>query len=418
MIRGRGVTAMASAGGGKGIYTVELPRSKYYEDVAEWVVTSGPNTPGKAEPSLQVVCNGELWCVDQSGIYSMSLATKEVTYSESATFYLQGWVGYSMCGIATDGESRIWVTSWSHNVSASNSLSGTVYLYLTEYNTLTHTKNTFAIITYSGGTSSSRYLNCGTLMYSSKYNRIYVLGAGCASNSSTYVNRLNVIVDLSDYSVSTPIPIMDWGASSHCYLNNCYWYEDEEGYIYFGNGAYINTVAAINSGNVLYNTYIFRLNPADNSITVVKTDFDDQYRSNQPIVGYFTIGDTLYIMSQTMVVAIDPTTGAFREGVMPAVLGDPLNPGKQAIYNNTIYIWQNVQDRRIVECHFFTESPPKAPIVAKIYKGQKFHTLVPFKLLRQNIEVTTVQQTATEDIEIKMYDYSSEGGQILYIETA
>lgn len=406
---------MASGGSAKGLYYVELPRSRYYEDVAEWVTTD--TVDQTVYPSLQVICNGELWNITQSGIYARNLTSKKITYSESMTLYLLG-SNNMLCGIATDGESRIWWTGYSTNIAggvSGYSSSGAVKLYIYEYNVLTHTVLYWQVGIVNPGTnyaSNTYYHYPGVLLYSSVYNRIYILSAGIQVMTyytfNTNATLYNGYLNLDNYTMTTLSTGNMLGVNY--WLGNCYTYEDENGYIFFGDGV-------IRASANAQNTYILRFNPYDNTITVVRTDFNDQMSSATCDKAYFTIGDTIYIMNKTNVMAIDPKTGEFRTGEMPAVLGLDLIPSMKAIYNNTVYIWTNVSGQSLVECTFYHESPPKAPIVAKIYKGQKFHTLAPFKLLRQGIEVTTEQQTATEDIEIKMYDYSSEGGQLLYIET-
>ena len=53
--------------------------------------------------------------------------------------------------------------------------------------------------------------------------------------------------------------------------------------------------------------------------------------------------------------------------------------------------------------------------MAKIYKGQKYHTLEPFEIPNKLTFLRT-QQVADKDYEIKMYEYASEGGQTIFIE--
>ena len=402
-MNGRGV--ILGGGMGKGLYAVTLPRSKYYGDVAEWVTTSAVDP--MASPSLQIVCNGELWCVAQDGIYCRSLATKEVTKHKEGTYYLYGGSNRTLCGIATDGENLIWFTSFSEDVT-SKTMACSVNLY--EYNILTDTIRSFEVCSANTSGTSPTWA-AGTLAYSSKYERVYWFGLGRAESAG-----YNGYLDLKTYETTSFETEYTWGDGASKGISGCYVYEDEDGYIYIGDGFSGLGTTGVDT-NFKYNPCIYRFNPYDNTLTTIRTDFDDQMNSVVSDKAYFTIGETMYIMNATNVAAINPKTGEFIEGEMPLVLGDALDPGKKAIYNNTVYIWQDVTDKTLVECTFYADSPPNAPIVAKIYKGQKFHTLVPFKLLRQNIEVTTVQQKATEDIEIKMYDYSAEGGQILYIET-
>ena len=84
----------------------------------------------------------------------------------------------------------------------------------------------------------------------------------------------------------------------------------------------------------------------------------------------------------------------------------------RAYANNILYL---ITQQGVYKCPFYTEVPEDAPIVCKIYKGQKYHTLEPFEIPGK-ISLLRTQQVADRDIEIKMYEYSSEGGQTIYIE--
>lgn len=87
-------------------------------------------------------------------------------------------------------------------------------------------------------------------------------------------------------------------------------------------------------------------------------------------------------------------------------------PGFKAFSNNILYL---VTNQGVYKCPFFSKVPEDAPIVAKIYKGQKYHTLEPFEIPGK-LKLLRTQQIADKDYEIKMYEYSSEGGQTIYIE--
>lgn len=419
---------LASAGAGKGLYCVELPRSLYYGQAAEWMVKN-PNYINDAY-SLQIVCNGELWNISSStynngtkNVISRSLSTGEKTYEGTITLSYpciagsgtQG--GSAMSPICTDGESRIWFCG----ASAYRDVNGIDYA-LYEFNVLTkELKTEFAA--RLGGENTDYYTyfcDLGAIHYSKNYNKVFWFGFS-VSRYPKYgtMKYANVVKSQAfDLSTRTWVAISQAGTG----LSNTYCYETETGDLYIGGGYYYSEIGAGTSTNIVTakNTYIYRYSIPNDSFTTIRTDFTqniDDITNGRTAV--FIVGDSVMQINPTHIFVFDPKTGNAVEGQVPTPYGSDINltGTYRAQYNNVLYLWTRTQDKALIELPLWQNTPADAPIVAKVYKGQKYHALVPFDLLRQGIRITTAQQTATEDIEIKMYDYSSEGGQLLYIET-
>lgn len=407
---------LASAGAGKGLYYVELPRSIYYGDAAEWLV-SRPDT-ALSDNSWQIVCNGELWTLTTTTAYATNLATKEITYTGTISPTGTGTTSYqnnAFPDVTTDGTSRIWFIT----INGATSTTG-ITVYLNEFNVLTKEfKSTefTSILSYASG-YTVYFLGFGTLHYSKESNRVYLFGLGAnrKTGSSSYVHVYKSCY--FDLATNTTTEI----SSVNSAINNAYAYE-KDGYIYIGAGYYVAnpSSSSINASNitVAINPNIYRYHIDSNTLTTIRSDFTTHIENLQKgTVLCFVLGDKVVQISSTNTYVFDPTTGNVVEEQYVTPYGGASISGRlKGLYNNVFYAWTKTTDYALMELHFWEDTPEDSPIVAKIYKGQKFHALVPFSLIRQGIEVTTAQQTATEDIEVKMYDYSSEGGQLLYIET-
>lgn len=288
--------------------------------------------------------------------------------------------------------------------------------YLNEWNVVTKQMTSYHILstgTNSASSSTGRYGGLfigGSLVYSAKNNRVYYWG-GCSINSTAGSLIKPFFLDLTENTLTNIAAItVTFGEG--------FGYEDPKtGFVYFGGGfsaGYSNTTISLGT----YNPAIYCYDPTSNTYTTVRSDFVTLGLGSGNIHAYITMGDRILDMSATGVVSFNPMTGDTIEGQMPAAFGGAICSGMKAVYANTLYAWVNETNNvAMKKCPFFTSPPDDAPIVCKIYQGQKYHTLVPFEIPRLNLSLTTVQQEAEQDYEIKMYDYSSEGGQVIYIET-
>ena len=179
-----------------------------------------------------------------------------------------------------------------------------------------------------------------------------------------------------------------------------YFYDDGD-FFYVGNG-YTNADKE---------KAIYRYNKLSNIWETISTNFEGY------TVGpfsYVQIGDAMLQISKDATGIFDPKTGNLETLSTPVVPPDAtvMYPGFKAFSNNILYL---VTNQGVYKCPFFSKVPEDAPIVAKIYKGQKYHTLEPFEIPGK-LKLLRTQQIADKDYEIKMYEYSSEGGQTIYIE--
>lgn len=424
VINGQVITPTAGMlSNGRCLYSMTLPRSKYYAQAADWE-TVAVESASASNDCIQAAVNGQLWKIDATTIMARSLTTGEVTYSEAnplitttgAPYVTQTGTGLPCC---TDGEQRIWFMSVDNQTiykSAKSTASGSTWKgYLNEWNVVTKQMTSYLLAeTYCSGSSSSAaygglFLG-GSLVYSAKNNRVYYFG-GCFIKATSKNYIAPFYLDLTENAITSI-------GTNNILIGEGFGYEDPEtGFIYFGGGFSVTvSTNAITFGT--YNPALYYYDPSSNTYTTVRADFVTLGFGSGNSHAYITMGDRMLDMSATGVVSFDPTTGDTIEGQMPAAFGGTMTSGMKANYANVLYAWVSESGAAMKKCPFFTTPPDDAPIVCKIYEGQKYHTLVPFSIPRLGLDLTTVQQTAEQDYEIKMYDYSSEGGQIIYIETA
>lgn len=200
-----------------------------------------------------------------------------------------------------------------------------------------------------------------------------------------------------------------------------------------GNTVNSGTVIYIDpvSGDIYFTRWLkdtdcqyYRYNVATNTYTVIKTNAAFLHWQ----LTVCQLGDVCYLFggkSVSGVNCINPRTG---EVLSPVAVNSPLTNSNSlyyhygaAVYGNAIYSYTRSKAAegkgRLRRAEFFTQPPEDAPVVCKIFQGQKYHALRPFIVERLGLEIKKTQQTAQEDIVIKMYDYSAAGGQTIYIET-
>lgn len=432
-ILGRPITLGGMSSGGKMLFGVTLPKSIYYEQAAEWMkIKDNPKTAvGEASWDGQVVCGGHLWELYGNKAYCYSLENGDLL----ETVPLTGIDNYNSLAITTDGVSRIWIgrLKFSSNVvSYSDDYRArvSVLIYLYEFDT--GTKSVKELYSTSLGqqydgfiASTSKYYSCtfnrltpsscriGIIGYSAQSNKIY-FGKNyfnstfyytykTASNSASYTSSITSTGTGSnmfayDLSTNTCTQI-----AAHPYndaFTGQYFYDDGD-FFYVGNGY----------KDADKDKRISRYNKQSNIWEKLSTTFEGY------TVGpfsYVQIGDKMLQISRTATGVFDPKTGNLENLSVPVIPPDNMvmYPGFKAFSNNILYL---VTNQGIYKCPFFSEVPEDAPIVCKIYKGQKYHTLEPFSIPNK-VNFLRTQQTATEDIEIKMYEYDSAGGQTIYIE--
>lgn len=375
-------------GGGPGMYSVVLPRSVYWASASEWIqVNSQQPESGNANTRQQCFCNGNLWVVGKGNINAIDIITGEVV--DSITYDRFGMSGY-LYGpgpIATDGNRYILIGKAQGNTTL-NSLVREIWIVDVIEKTV---GNVNGITGSVSADYNTKYSAMGPIVYSEKYKSFFVFGAGFSI--SQYFSSISYKIDMTE-NKTTEIA----GCPNNVLMG--YAYSDEvTGDIYIGSGV---------------DGYVLRYSPENNTYTTIRSGLSLP-SSDVASRAWVTIGDTLYCITTEGIIPFDPTTGNTMEGPTPANPGFGVATGFGAASGNTIYI---SADQGLYKCVLYENIPEEAPIVAKIYKGQKYHTLQPFTIHGEggDVNVTTTQQTAAADIPIKMYTYDNAGGQVLIIE--
>lgn len=436
-ILGRPITLGGMSSGGKMLFGVTLPKSIYYEQAAEWMkIKDNPKTAvGEASWDGQVVCGGHLWELYGNKAYCYSLENGELL----ETVPLTGIGNYNSLAITTDGVSRIWIvrTSYSGDVYQSGG-SGDDKIYRTRtyvniflYEFDVQSKSVKSLFQQSLGNIGSSYVSgsyynhyfssisvgirrIGIIGYSEHSDKVYFGKVYSTTTNSTYgkqysdtssdtrqSTRVSAITNtMFAYDLSTNTCTQIAAYPYNDAYTGQYFYDDGD-FFYTGNGY----------SDADKDKRISRYNKQSNIWEKLSTTFEGY------TVGpfsYVQIGDKMLQISKTATGVFDPKTGNLENLSVPVIPPDNMvmYPGFKAFSNNILYL---VTNQGIYKCPFFSEVPEDAPIVCKIYKGQKYHTLEPFSIPNK-VNFLRTQQTATEDIEIKMYEYDSAGGQTIYIE--
>lgn len=433
MIIGRPIVPIGgkAAKGSQLFLAVTLPPSIYYAQASEWLKIKENPKAAVAEANWdgQVVCGGHLWELYGNNAYCYSLEDGELL----ETVALTGISGYSSLAIATDGVSRIWIVReefsgrTSKYGSAVNSYIGYLYSTIVLYEFDIDSKSVKLLHSISVGSYAATISmhkvsysavspgvhRAGILGYSEKSNKIY-FGKQYVTGTISFYGASTSSGDLNLRSVSAS------GSSNRMFAydlmeNTCteiaahpyndsymgqYFYDTDD-FFYVGNG-YIGADK---------DKRICRYNKQSNLWETVSTAFEGY--TVGPFA-YVDLGDKMLQISQTATGVFDPITGELDPSPVPVVPPDStvIYPCFKAYANNILYL---ITQQGVYKCPFYTEVPEDAPIVCKIYKGQKYHTLEPFEIPGK-ISLLRTQQVADRDIEIKMYEYSSEGGQTIYIE--
>lgn len=401
-------------GGGPGMYSITLPRSVYYADAAEWVQVS-PQSPA-GDYRRQVIVGNSLWVFDGSSAYEVDLDTgltlntvtgcslggtvQAVRDSSSQGHYGTNAYAYPG-GIASDGTNIYWLVSGS----------------LMQLNTVTKS------VTNIGSVHGS--IHGVSLVYSPFDHSIYIIGGTAvtlsiysATTSGSYY-KTELVSNNYCYCYDITNDIITSKASFPIGISYPWLYSDNiTGEIYIGGGiTYLKTTsssqASVTQQRQQYNHSIYKFNPSTNSYSAISTSMPHNFAYEH---SYVSIADRMLAFSNQNVYSWNPKTGETYADQMPEPLTDAVLFNNVAVKDNSLY---SSQGSGLYRCVFYEDIPANAPIVAKIYAGNKYHTTQPFTIhtATGDINVTTTQQTAEDDIEIKMYTYDNAGGQVLIVET-
>ena len=429
-----------AAKGSRMFLGVTLPRSIYYEQAAEWLKIKDNVKADIAETQWdgQVVCGNSLWEIYGNNAYSYSLETGDLL----ETISLKGIENSPCCSVATDGINRIWILRVNQESPKIQSNAGagsywgmwtyshTLIVKLYEFDVSSKsvkeltTQQVSDIHTFSNQSTSNPatmwtnpnvqlYCGSGLMGYSKASNKVYFGSIPLSSSGGqiryyqssgsgtlTTIPDKNFYLHVWEYDLfnTTAKEIKSIPASEK--IRGRYFY-DEEDFFYIGNG-YSTSVRE---------KKIFRYNKQSDTWETISTNFEGYSDGH---FTYIALGDKMLQISQTATGIFDPKTGNLEPMTVPVIPPDNtvMYPGFQAYSNNILYL---VNSQGVYKCPFFSSIPDDAPIVCKIYKGQKYHTLEPFEIPNK-IKLLRTQQIAEQDIEIKMYEYASEGGQTIFIE--
>ena len=394
---------IGSGGSSPEMFSIVLPRSVYWQDAAQWVNVSEQSPT--ASYRRQVIVNNSLWVFDGSNAYEVDLDTGDTLNTVS---------GCNLGGNITPGGGN-WHTSaiaYPGNVCTDGT---NIYwcngASLMQLNTVTKSVTNLGNI---DGNSRGR-----TLVYSSFDNCVYMIGGTYVTvtrpGASRQYSKYQLLssgscqsYDISANSVitKTSLPI----SVSYPWI----FVDNTTGEIYFGSGyMYRTNTLQDSSQSGAYNYTLYKFNPSTNTYTQIKGDLPFNFLNNQ---SYINIGERMLSFNGQNVYSWNPMTGETYSDQMPEPMTEAILFNNVAVKDNTLY---SSQGSGLWKCVFYENIPEDAPIVAKIYKGNKYHTTQPFMIHGEDgdINVTTVQQTASKDIPIKMYTYDNAGGQLLIIET-
>lgn len=410
----------ASGGGAKQMFQVKLPPSVYYESASEWVEQTVEQPQGTG---MQCVVNGQLWVVPGNGTaYALDLNTGSIVDS-----FADRKLSFAMdnCSFCNDGERRAWIVYPSRSPVTTTGYSdptGAFSLLQIDFveKTVTSLGECCTYRVTLGGKMddyrnfSIKWQGALPVVYSKVNNGVFVFGAKVLYTYYDEIYRRTQVKAQGNF--------YDLGKSAFTKANNSPivsiygfgWEDPNTGEIYFGSGVDKNYSRTSDYQTTTTQTKtIYKYNLTSGAFTAIKTDFSPAELSTNSDGGWFPLGDTVLFIGRNVCLPFDPKTGETRPGTVPTNPGILVYFGYSGVYQNTLYI---SGAEKFIKCALYEELPANAPIVAKIYKGNKYHSTVPFSIPGK-LEVKTTQQIADSDIEIKMYEYDAAGGQTLYIET-
>lgn len=417
-----------AAKGSRMFLAVSLPRSLYYTQAAEWLKVKDNPRAGVNELQWdgQVVCDGSLWELHNNKAYCYSLENGELL----ETVPLTGASGQQCNGICTDGESRIWFVRIGTEISyAGGRLDATYQYNLYEFNVGTkavkslyqsNLRNLYSISSSSSQNKRFDVSVCrlGMIGYSKYSDCVYFGVCGVFGKISSYstvayggIYSTSVFTyDLTSNSMTkeTNRPTTQQNSTG------AFFYDDGDDFYTGGGFAHANYFRSTNMSPVTLNQKekcIYKYTKATGTWTQITNSFEGY---SVGFFSYIQIGDAMLQIGKDATGIFDPKTGNLKTVSTPVIPPDAtaMYAGCKAFGDNILYL---ITNQGVYKCPFFSKVPEDAPIVCKIYKGQKYHTLEPFEIPGK-LKLLRTQQVADKDYEIKMYEYSSEGGQTIYIE--
>lgn len=413
IVRNGGGSLVGSKSSGM-MFTVELPPSKPYTQAAEWIKVTSSVPPyegsGATHNGFALIAAGNnLLCLPHAASggtgdyssYAYKINPATGAYTKTKISFTHRLIS-RMC---SDGKQFVYYLSVGglYKIDVINETSSTL---VSPISTFPYT---------NVNTSYQTQFIPGALAYDDVYKRVYV--CGMLLHNGNYVGAKTDY--LGWYDLNTSTFVSNRATTSNIVPASFAYCDPKDGTLYMLRSiATIPTVSNTAISSITNRSY-YKFNPSNNTFTSIVSNptwsglGTDSVISNH-LPSYVTLGDTGFTFYNANVYAFDIKTGSAFTSQIPGSPYDYFNAGERyAVMNNTIY---NMRPSGFYKCVLYENLPADAPVVCKIYKGQKYHSIEPFNV-GSKLSVKRTQQTATSDIEIKMYEYDSGGGQILYIET-
>lgn len=423
IVRNGGGSLVGSKSSGM-MFTVELPPSKPYTQAAEWIkVTSsvppfdGANSIVSRYFALMSVGNN-LVCFSRN-LTSTNNSLISVSYEAYSYMYKIN---------PTNGAYTKTKVGMGHSIAARMCSDGKQFIYrlshtgLDKIDVINETSSRlFSMNDFPFTNLNTTYQSTilpGAVAYDDVFKRVYI--CGILKHSGSKPGAKTDYLGWYDLNTST---LVTNSVTNTTILPASFAYCDPtNGSLYFLHRP--GGLAAGTDLSTITNQSYKKFNPSNNTFTSIASNpswagFTPGYSSINSTLGvpsYVTLGDTGYVFNGASVYAFDIKTGSDFTSQMPGAapgVGAGQYGGMSAKIGNTLYY---MDTSGFYKCVLYENLPADAPVVCKIYKGQKYHSIEPFNV-GSKLSVKRTQQTATSDIEIKMYEYDSGGGQILYIET-
>lgn len=422
IVRNGGGSLVGSKSSGM-MFTVELPPSKPYTQAAEWIKVTSSVPPFEGANSIVSRYFALMSVGNNLVCFSRNLTN---TVSSNSTMYEVG--GSYMYKInPANGAFTKTKVEMGQSVSYRWCSDGKQFIYcfspvglevidvMNETRSRLFSMSDFPLTDFNVSGASEVLL--GAIAYDDIYKRVYICGI-----LRYYGSKPHARTDyLGWYDLNTSTLVTNRVAIGNFFPASFAYCDSTDGTLYLLR--HTGGLSSSTSLSTITDRIYQKFNPSNNTFsTIVSNPSWSGYSSNSSIYvsmytpSYVTLGDTGYVFNGSSVYAFDIKTGSAFTSQMPGAapgVGAGQYGGMSAKIGNTLYY---MDTSGFYKCVLYENLPADAPVVCKIYKGQKYHSIEPFNV-GSKLSVKRTQQTATSDIEIKMYEYDSGGGQILYIET-
>lgn len=413
IVRNGGGSLVGSKSSGM-MFTVELPPSKPYTQAAEWIKVTSSVPPfegsGATHNGFALIAAGNnLLCLPHAAS-SGGQETSSYAYKINPTTgaYTKTKIGFhhsSISRMCSDGKQFVYHLSIRglYKIDVINETSSTL---VSPVSTFPYT---------NVNTSYQTQFIPGALAYDDVYKRVYV--CGLILSNSQYVGAKTDY--LGWYDLNTSTFVSNRAIATNTLPASFAYCDPKDGTLYMLKSNHSIPTTSTTMLSAITNRAYSKFDPSNNTFSHIVSNptwsgLGTSSVTSNHSPSYVTLGDTGFTFAGNSVYGFDIKTGSAFTSQMPGSPFDTGNVGERyAVMNNTIY---NMRPSGFYKCVLYENLPADAPVVCKIYKGQKYHSIEPFNV-GSKLSIKRTQQTATSDIEIKMYEYDSGGGQILYIET-